>query len=325
MKHKILECKEQFINFDKYVCAIGLPKLMNATESSLKNDVLNTVPATALEVFKQNPDSNIKLYHSIVPYGAGGSFLGVLQDLARGSISIVSANAKDRKANLWDDAFGLNFNQTPTFDEPGVNRTADIEDNVLALTNNNITWRELWRIYLSLITKFNTSANVTREIQTHVDLLTLPFFVEVERTFFLDMDFERFVWTSILANMKHAVNGVHGAKNVKRFVDGETTAINPIKLHLERCNDEWKIYCIAKEYGVKPKLKLTYDDIFVKQDYYAIKQFLEATIDADSSDNAVSVAQRLLKLYHNENLNIMNNWDNVKDKILNYKWDRTHG
>ena len=321
MKHRIIECKEQSRDWDKFVCAIGLPNLMNATESTLRNDISNTVPATAFELFKSNPDKDIKLYHSIIPYGAGGSFLGAIQEVAKGSLSVEVLNPQNRIGNLWDGTHGLNFKETATFDDMGSNRTADIEDTVLNLMTGETTWHDLWGKLIIQMGKFSTE----HEIQTHIDILTLPFFVNVERTFFLDMDFETFVWTHFLANMKHAVNGIPGAKNVSRYVKEDHRSLNPISQHLERCNNEWKIHCIAKNYGLIPKLKLTYEELIVEQQADSIKKYLEATADADTSDQTILTCQELLKSYHNENLIIMENWDNVKNKILNsYKWDRTY-
>lgn len=321
MKHRIIECKEEFKDFDKYVCAIGLPKLMNATEGSLRNEINNRYPVNDFKLFQLNQDKDIKLYYSIIPYGAGGSFLGVIQDVARGRLSVKKADPENRKANLWDDQYGLNFKKTEAFDRPLLNKTAQLEDIVIQLMNRETTWSEMWGKYITFLSRFTS----TNELQFHVDLLTLQFFVKTEYIFFLDMDFETFVWTHILAYMKHAV-GVKPTQDIKRFVDQPHKSINSIARQLERCNDEWIVYCLAKKYGSKPELTINYTDFFIKQEYNAVKQYLEATKDADTSDEMIATVQGLLKKYHNENLKIMNNWDNAKHKILeSYKWDRTYG
>ena len=321
MKHRIIECKEEFKDFDKYVCAIGLPKLMNATEGSLRNEINNRYPVNAFKLFQLNQDKDIKLYYSIVPYGAGGSFLGVIQDVARNRLSVEGANPENRKTNLWDDQYGLNFKKTEAFDIPLLNKTAELENITLQLLGGETIWETLWSQYVSWIKRFT----LVHELQFHVDLLTLQFFVKTELIFFLDMDFESFIWTHILAHMKHAVNGKHG-RYVKRFVDQPHKSINSIFQQLERCNDEWIVYCLAKKYGSKPELTINYTDFFIKQEYNAVKQYLEATKDADTSDEMIATVQGLLKKYHNENLKIMNNWDNVKHNVLkSYQWSRTYG
>ena len=61
MKHRIIECQEQFQDFDKFVCAIGLSKLMSSTESSLRNEITDRHPVNAFKHFKVNQDKDIKL------------------------------------------------------------------------------------------------------------------------------------------------------------------------------------------------------------------------------------------------------------------------
>ena len=37
VKCRIIECKESFQDWDKFVCAIGMPELMNITEGQMEN------------------------------------------------------------------------------------------------------------------------------------------------------------------------------------------------------------------------------------------------------------------------------------------------
>ena len=322
MKHRIIECQEQFQDFDKFVSAIGLPKLMNATESSLRNEINDRYPENAFKLFQLNKDKDIKLFYSIVPYGAGGSFLGVLQDVARGKLSVKGADPENRKVNLWDDQFGLNFKETPTFNISHLNETAQLEDVVIQLINRETTWSEVWGKYITFLSRFTS----THELQYHINLLTLPFFVETECLFLLDMDLETFVWTHFLSHLKHAVNGQKGSVSVASYVSGDIKIIHPILQQIERCNNEWDVFCLFKNFELKPKLTINYTDLIVKQEYNAVKQYLEATKDADTSNEMIATIQGLLKKYHNENLKIMNNWDKVKHKVLkSYKWSRTYG
>ena len=322
MKHRIIECQEQFQDFDKFVCAIGLPKLMSSTESSLRNEITDRYPVNAFKHFKVNQDKDIKLLYSIVPYGAGGSFLGVLQDVARGKLSVNGADPEKRKTNLWDGKFGLNFKETPTFNIKRINETANLEALVIKLMNREATWNGLWSKYIQFLSRFTS----THELQYHVNLLTLPFFVETECLFLLDMDLETFVWAQILSHLKHAPKGPAGSVDVASYVAGHRKSIHPILQQIERCNNEWDIFCLFKNFELKPKLTINYTDLIVKQEYDAVKQYLEATKGADTSDEMIATIQGLLKKYHNENLKIMNNWDNVKHNVLkSYQWSRTYG
>ena len=321
MKHRIIECQEQLQDFDKYVCAIGLPQLMNATESSLRNEIQTRHPKNHFKLFESNPHRDIKLCYSIAPYGAGGSFLGVLQELAKGEIEIEAISPENRKINLWDDIYGLNFKELTKNPIHGQKRTADLEQDVMDLVNRHTTWEQTWSKFISFVLRFTE----THELQVHTDLLTLPFFVETECVFFLDMDIKTFVWTHFLASLKHAANGDLGGKTVRRFMDNSNKTppvpIHSISTNLERCNTEWKIYCIARKYGMKPKIKISYSELIIDQDYNTVKRFLQATTGADTSDNMISTCQDLLKRYHDTNLKIMKNWHLVSNKVLtSHKW-----
>ena len=140
------------------------------------------------------------------------------------------------------------------------------------------------------------------------------------------MDLETFVWAQILSHLKHAPKGPAGSVDVASYVAGHRKSIHPILQQIERCNNEWDIFCLFKNFELKPKLTINYTDLIVKQEYDAVKQYLEATKGADTSDEMIATIQGLLKKYHNENLKIMNNWDNVKHNVLkSYQWSRTYG
>ncbi len=323
MKHRIIECQTEFKNFDKYVSSIGLSKLLNANEGSVRNDVNdNPVPEwpANYQVFKSNPERDNEIMYSIIPYGAGGSFLGMLQELAKGSISLNGKNPKDRHANLWDDHYGINFKDTPTFDNPGMNRTADRENDITKYINRDLVLYDLWQSYLSFVRKFDT----VHELQYHVDLLTLPFFIKCRCLMFLNMSHEEFVWTHFLAGIKHDHN--NSDKSITRFFNGKRDTINVIRPQLERCNTEWQIHCISKNYGPPAELDIEYKDLVIDHKYSAVESFLQVTNNADTSPGMIKSCQDLLTDYHSENLKLMKNWDSRKDELLNsYKWDRTHG
>jgi len=318
--NRIIECKTEFKNFDKYVSALGLSRLMNANESSIKNDI-NEGPKSLYKVFARNIDRDNEIMYSIIPYGAGGSFLGMLQEVAKGSITINGKNPKDRKANLWDDLYGINLRDTPTFDNPRMNRTADKENDIIEYVNRNLTLRELWVSYESFVKKFDS----IHELQYHADLLTLPFFIKCRCLMFLNMSHETFVWLHFLAGIKHDHN--RSNKSITNFFNkskGDT--INIIRPQLERCNTEWQIHCISKNYGLPAEIDIDYEDLIIDHKYSAIKYFLQATNNADSSDAMIKKCQNLLKEYHAENLKLMKNWDSKKHEILNvFKWNREYG
>lgn len=320
MKHKILECQSKFKNFDKYVSALGLSRLMNANESSLNNDIFNDGTESLYKVFVRNVDRDNEIMYSIIPYGAGGSFLGMLQEVAKGSITTTGKDPKDRPANLWDDVYGINFKDTPTFNNPLANKTADREDDIVNFVNRNLTLRDLWVSYESFIKKFDQ----VHELQYHADLLTLPFFIKCRCLMFLNMSHETFVWIHFLAGIKHDHN--RSNKSITDFINNKKYSINLVRPQLERCNTEWQIYCISKYYGLPAEIDIDYEDLIIDHKYSAVKYFLQATNNADSSDAMIKKCQNLLKEYHSENLKLMKKWDLRKDEILNsFKWDRTYG
>lgn len=323
MKHRIVECQDEFKNYKKYVCALGLSKLLNATEGSVRNDINNDSGASDsanYKVFKSNPELDNEIMYSIIPYGAGGSFLGMLQEIAKGSISVNGMSPKDRHANLWDDHYGINFKDTPTFDKPGMNRTADREDDIIKYVNRESILYDLWQSYLSFVKKFDA----VHELQYHADLLTLPFFIKCRCLMFLNMSHDEFVWAHFLAGIKHDHN--RSGNLLTNFFNGKKGSINIIRPQLERCNIEWQIYCISKNYGLPAELDIEYKDLIIDHKYSAVESFLQVTNNADTSPDMIKTCQDLLTDYHAENLKLMKNWDSRKHKILNsYEWDRTHG
>ena len=321
MKDRIINSKGDYKDFDKYVNAIGLPQLMNWDKSDIIAEIeysLNT-NKHGWRIFANNTTSFNRMDYNIISYGAGSSFLGVLQEVARGNIKVEAGIPKNRKLNLWDDQFGCQFKLESNCMALG--NLSNTEEIVIDTMNRDSTWRNLWGNYIQQISVW-PSNNV--QANFHCDPITLPFFIPLELMFLLNLDHETFVWCYFLAYMKHESIGNVGSRAVKNFMDGNITNIKSLYSHLARCNAEYNIFCLSKKYGLEPKCMLNYKSLIVNQDRNEIKKFLELTEGAETSEFMIDTVADLLKQYHKENLKIMKDWDERKQQILDYKWTKTY-
>jgi len=346
MSDRIIKSKENYKNFDKYVQGIGLPALAYYTQQNIHNIINEPDPhLNPFHVFQQIPNKKWIFEYNIVPYGAASSYLGAIQSFARGLVTANDIDPTKKKANIWDytapgDGYGLDF----TTLAGGANHIEDTfkwEAVILDLyqRRNSVTWTQLWRTYVSwlgrkFIPEFDESLmkyrglpldnKVTNVATFHIDPITIPFFCESHNKFFLDMEFERFVWCHLLSYVKHSLTGEPGARNIAMMLNQGFDA-EKSRPFIDRCNIEWVSYSRCKKFGPKPILSLTYQQLLVEQDVSAIKVFLEASVGSDMSDETVSEVQRLLKVYNEENNKLMAPWNDMKDEILGLPWDRTYG
>ena len=305
--NRILKCKEKYRDWNTFVFNIGLPELAHTTEDDLESMIVRAVPKTHYRYFESLPERDNKLLINVIPTGAGSSFLGAIQQVARGEINLDLSN---RKFYLWDDEFGLNsLNKKQTITD--FYKLEEIYDKVMDRTS---TWDNLWGTYVSLVSTITD----TQEVTVHTWPATFDFFIETELYYFIDMDWNKFAWCYFLASIKHSGNDGWNKKIREDFREGNISRLSNLILII---NKAWKIFKLCRQH-TKKKYILQYKDLIEEQDYNTVKRFLQGTVGADTSDSTVTKCQDLLKKYHNANLELMKDWNKVKDQIWSQSWQR---
>ena len=235
MSNRIFKIKEEYKNFAKYVKAIGLPELAYYGPQAIDNVTSEHDPRNnPYAVFQDNPDKKFLIEYNIVPYGAASSYLGAIQDFARGKVPANAIDPKTKTANIWDDQWGVNFVDVEHGSWP-VPSTFKIEALLLDLHHrrNSITWTQLWRMYVDYCSRhFKTQIDegymnsqglpldttVVNQMTFHIDPIGIQWFAGAYNKFFLDLDHERFVWCHLLSYVKHAAMGNKGALNIAKII-----------------------------------------------------------------------------------------------------------
>ena len=149
----------------------------------------------------------------VVPYGAGSSYLGVLQAwwLETNGATVdypgvdYEDETKNRKDNLWDDQYGVRYRGNHlhhSLQNDFTNLVTGAEELSKQATHGLTTWDKVFAKYkqiaLFLYENGKTLENI--EIVVHDWLFGLDFlFPNVNCRFFIDMDFQVFAYTYFLA------------------------------------------------------------------------------------------------------------------------------
>ena len=287
----------------QYLRDIGLKELLGMTADDLNwairhseqgTNANGTVVPKASITELNIPDKdalrfiqNLPVDIVVVPYGAGSSYLGFLQDwwLETNGATVdypgvdYANETANRKDNLWDNQYGVRYRGNHLHDSlhgEFNNLIVDAEELCKQATHGITTWDKVFAKYkqIALFLYENSKSLENIEIVVHDWLFGLDFlFPNTNCRFFIDMDFQVFAYTYFLAQYKHDSGYVR--KEIHNVDDEDYWhRFRSNKIDLLRF---WRHYKLFKTYVLKQQ-GFSYDKIFFDRDVDEILRFFETTI-----------------------------------------------
>lgn len=324
-----------------YLTEIGFPELISNSIGDL-NWLVNDTPEYTSDKYPNGKDSqrgklhNLKLEPhladfaqelimdvSVVPCGAGSSFLGFLQkvhkDYTMGRMDYDPLEiVKNRSFNLWDDDYGISFraeNTTPgTSADDLSNRMARCEELVKQALSGFITWNQIHTEYVDMIKylysikdQLGHTNNGENQKYVEVAVHNFPFTLDwlipnLHVKIFVDCDYQTFAWCYLLAQMKH--NRPAFRDHASR--DNDPDYRNRFRSARLDLNRYWHVYQLCKHYFPIQNIQ-SYDSIFFDQDPNKIREFLVATCPyyPVATADEMKVIMPLVEEYTNANQKIL--------------------
>lgn len=233
-----------------------------------------------------------KIDFIIVPYGAGSSFLGYLQEATNTPSKMIDVASK--KYNLWDLNYEIKF--------------------VVGAERENSGWRmtEKQRVYKNksgnvdlqneaIYRKFALYTLNDLELTYHNYPIGIEEHFDTSILFFLDMDKERFDWCWRLAHYKHFLNGHENQPRPQQQAD---------------IDKEWSHHMKTKAMrNFSPEYMCDYDDIFINPNDTVIKNFLyhKNSVVSGDIDGSVQRAKEQIKVYTECNMKLMAELDSRRE------------
>ena len=268
---------------------------------------------------------------TVVPYGAGSSFLGFLQkthrDYTQGKLDYNPMDiVKDRPFNLWDDDYGIVLRpENKVHGEKAGEfsiRMARCEDLVKQAITGFITWNLVHKEYVDMI-KFLYSVKDELghpdhkekciEVVVHDFPFTLDWLMpNLRLKLFFDCDYETFVWCYLLSQVKHDRPAfrdyIHDTSD-----PGYTNRFRTARFEANRF---WHVYQLCKKYFPIQSTQ-SYNGIFVDHDPNSLAEFLNVScLDCSSATaDELNMLMLLVKEYSKSNQQILN--QNIVQKLWN--------
>ena len=262
----------------------------------------------------------------VVPYGAGSSYLGVLQAwwLETNGATVdypgvdYEDETKNRKDNLWDDQYGVRYRGNHlhhSLQNDFTNLVTGAEELCKQATHGLTTWDKVFAKYkqIALFLYENGKTLEHIEIVVHDWLFGLDFlFPNVNCRFFIDMDFQVFAYTYFLAQYKHdsgyVRKEIHNVDHEDYWGTFRTTKIDLLRY--------WRHYKLFKTYILKQQ-SFSYDKIFYDRDEKEIIQFFEFTVPEfdPPADSDLYYALNLIDEYVTRNDQL------IDSEIICPKWE----
>ena len=324
-----------------YLTDIGFSELIGNSEQDL-NWLVNDTPDLANDKhpngakYQRGKLHNLKLEPhlsdfaqelildvTVVPYGAGSSFLGFLQkvhrDYTMGCMDYDPLEiVKNRSFNLWDNDYGIVFraeNTAPgTSDDDLSNRMARCEDLVKQALSGFITWNQVHKEYVDMIKylysiKDQLGHTNNGEDQKYVEVAVhdFPFTLDwlipnLHVKTFVDCGYQTFAWCYLLSQMKHdrpAFRDHAGRDNDPDYRNSFRSAIFEV-------NRYWHVYQLCKKYFPIQSIQ-SYNGIFVDHDPNSLAEFLNVScLDCSSvTADELNMLMPLVKEYSKSNQKIL--------------------
>jgi hypothetical protein len=289
-----------------YLVELGLPELIETTADDL-NWLINDTPELTSDKFPNGEENQRGKLHSlklpdevrdwaqelrmditVVPYGAGSSFLGFIQKVHR-DYSMDKMNydpmeiVNSRKLNLWDDDYGMAFRRENRAggDDAGILaiKMARAEDLVKQAIHGFVTWNTVWKEFTDIVKWLysirdnlydDKNGTVWCEIVVHDFPFTLDWLIpNLTVKQFIDCDYQTFVWCYLLSQIKHDRPAFVGHAN--NHDDPEyQQRFRSARFEVNRF---WYVYQVCKHYY--PVQNVTsYDKLFYDQDPQTVAEFL---------------------------------------------------
>jgi hypothetical protein len=296
--------------WNEYVSKLGLYELINVNRNIWGTLVDHHKEFYYFgELYKQNQKklNTLEIHFNVIPYGAGSSYIGAIQEYLYDGHVIPTA---EQPKNLWDDKYGVM--NTVKFTRPRTKRgitevnTFKIEEELQQLMGRQTNWGTVFSLYHGFISSLlsTNSANfddhhdtVVCEFTTHDHFALFNTMANARINTLVDVTWERFQWCWLLALSKHDRQSFANWKGS----GGENLIWNAVT----RCKQSWHLYQLTKHYQ-RPMFRLDYDSFFIEGKFDLIKRFSHYCNNRTTpTDEQVNYIKSELQTYHNRNVKLM--------------------